>query len=114
MVTSLNGVYRSTVPLFLDAAAKYQYHSQAYGIVNLSATVTHNPWHAGLYVTNLFDKRANLTPRSSESLHQRRRLDREQYLQSAPRGGNQGRVFLRDDAVSRVPAASSTTEEPSA
>ena len=59
--TSLNGVYRSTVPLFLTPPNS-QYHSQAYGLANLSATVTHNPWHTGLYVTNLFDKRANLTP----------------------------------------------------
>ncbi len=61
MVTSLNGVYRSTVPLFLDAPLN-TYYSQAYGIVNLSATVTHKPWRAGLYSTNLFDKRAILSP----------------------------------------------------
>jgi outer membrane receptor protein involved in Fe transport len=59
--TSLNGTYRSTVPLFLTPPNS-QYHSQAYGLANLSATVTHNPWHTGLFVTNLFDKRANLSP----------------------------------------------------
>jgi outer membrane receptor protein involved in Fe transport len=59
--TSLNGTYRSTVPLFLTPPNS-QYHSQAYGLANLSATVVHNPWHTGLYVTNLFDKRADLSP----------------------------------------------------
>jgi iron complex outermembrane recepter protein len=59
--SSLNGIYRSTVPLFLTPPNS-QYHSQGYALANLSATVIHNPWRTGLYVTNLFDKRADLSP----------------------------------------------------
>jgi hypothetical protein len=61
LVTSLNGVYRSTVPLFLSPPYN-TYYSQAYGIVNLSAMVVHKPWRVGFYSTNLLDKRAILAP----------------------------------------------------
>jgi outer membrane receptor protein involved in Fe transport len=61
LATSLNGTYRSTIPLFLTPPYS-QYYSQALALVNLSATVTHKPWHAGLYSTNLLDKRAVLAP----------------------------------------------------
>jgi iron complex outermembrane recepter protein len=61
LVTSVNGVYRSTVPLFLDAPLN-TYYSQAYGIMNLSAILNHKSWHAGIYSTNLLDKRAILSP----------------------------------------------------
>jgi iron complex outermembrane recepter protein len=61
LVTSLNGVYRSTVPLFLSPPYN-SFYSQAYGIMNLSATVIHKPWRVGLYSTNLLDKRAILAP----------------------------------------------------
>jgi hypothetical protein len=57
----VNGVYRSTVPLFLDAPLN-TYYSQAYGIMNLSAILNHKSWHAGIYSTNLLDKRAILSP----------------------------------------------------
>jgi iron complex outermembrane recepter protein len=61
MAVSLNGTYHSAVPLFLSPAMS-AYQSQAYGLANFSATVTHKPWQAGLYVTNLLDKRAVLAP----------------------------------------------------
>jgi outer membrane receptor protein involved in Fe transport len=60
-VTSLNTVYRSTVPLFLNPPLN-TYHSQAYGIVNLSSMVLHKPWRVGFYSTNLLNKRAILAP----------------------------------------------------
>jgi iron complex outermembrane recepter protein len=58
---SLNGTYQSTVPMALTPPLS-QYYSQANALANLSATVTHNSWHTGVYVTNLFDKRADLGP----------------------------------------------------
>jgi iron complex outermembrane receptor protein len=61
LALSLNGTYRSTVPMALTPPLS-QYYSQANALANLSATVTHNSWHTGLYVTNLFDKRADLGP----------------------------------------------------
>ncbi len=60
-VTSLNTVYRSTVPLFLNPPEN-QYYSQAYALVNLSSMLSHKPWRVGFYSTNLLNKRAVLAP----------------------------------------------------
>ncbi len=58
---SLNGTYQSTVPMALTPPLS-QYYSEANALANLSATVTHNSVHTGIYVTNLFNKRADLGP----------------------------------------------------
>jgi iron complex outermembrane recepter protein len=58
---SLNGTYRSTVPLFLSPPNNYL-HSQAYALANLSATVSHDGFRVGFYSTNLFNKRADISP----------------------------------------------------
>jgi iron complex outermembrane recepter protein len=61
LVTSLNATYRSRVPLYLTPPQNI-YFSQAYGLVNLSASVIHRSWHFGLYSTNLLDKIVILQP----------------------------------------------------
>jgi iron complex outermembrane receptor protein len=61
---SLNGVYRSEVKMQLAptlGAATVQ-QSSSYAIMNFSATVTHQAWHATAYVTNLADKQEILVP----------------------------------------------------
>jgi len=61
LVTSLNTVYRSTVPLFLTPPLNI-YNGQAYALVNLSSMLNHKPWRVGIYSTNLLNKRAVLAP----------------------------------------------------
>jgi len=64
LALAANGVYRSAVPMQLTptlGVTSVQY-SSTYEIMNLSATVNHKPWRAGLYVTNLFDKQNILVP----------------------------------------------------
>jgi outer membrane receptor protein involved in Fe transport len=61
---SLNGVYRSAVKMQLAptlGSATVQ-QSSSYGILNASATITHDRWHATAYVTNLTDKEEILVP----------------------------------------------------
>jgi outer membrane receptor protein involved in Fe transport len=58
---SLNGTYRSRVPLALTPPNDV-YHSQAYGLFNFSVNVRHDGWRAGIYSTNLLDKRALVGP----------------------------------------------------
>jgi iron complex outermembrane recepter protein len=58
---SLNGIYRSAVPLLLGPQYS-AYQSQAYAIANFSATLSHKPWRLGVYATNLLDKRVVLAP----------------------------------------------------
>jgi iron complex outermembrane recepter protein len=58
---SLNGTYRSAVPLLLGPQYS-AYQSQAYGIANFSATLSHASWRLGVYATNLLDKRVVLAP----------------------------------------------------
>ncbi len=57
LAVSLNGTYRSTIPLGLSQS---QGQSSAFGIGNLSATLTHRPWQGVLYLNNFTDKRAVL------------------------------------------------------
>jgi iron complex outermembrane receptor protein len=61
LAVSLNGTYRSAVHLFLNPPNS-AYVAKAYALGNLSAAVSHNGWHTGMYVTNLFDKRTILAP----------------------------------------------------
>ena len=61
---SLNGTYRTEVPLYLAAPGSPQEHyiTPAYGLLNGSAAISHNHWRAGLYGTNLLDRRVPLVP----------------------------------------------------
>jgi iron complex outermembrane recepter protein len=61
LAVALNGIYKSAVPLFLSPQMAL-YQSQAYGLMNLSTTLSHKPWRVGLYSTNVLDKRAILAP----------------------------------------------------
>lgn len=61
LAVSLNGTYRSATHLFLNPPLS-QYVSKAYALANLSAALSHNGWHTGVYITNLFDKRTILAP----------------------------------------------------
>jgi iron complex outermembrane recepter protein len=64
MGLSLNGTYRSEVHLYLAApdSPQAQYITPAYGLFNASAALGHDHWRAGLYATNLFDRRVALVP----------------------------------------------------
>jgi iron complex outermembrane recepter protein len=61
LISSLNGVYRSRMPLYLTPPQNI-YYSQAYGLLNLSAAVVHQSWHLGVYSTNLLNKLTILRP----------------------------------------------------
>lgn len=58
---SVNGSYRSSVPIF-RVETQSERETEAYAIVNLSSTLSHEPWTLVVYVTNLTDKRAILLP----------------------------------------------------
>ena len=58
---SLNQTYKSQVPLSLSGRTVNEY-APAYGILNFSMTLAHNPWRLLGYVTNVLDKRAVLEP----------------------------------------------------
>ena len=66
LTASLNDTYRSAMYLstFPIGLVGQTSASQVPGmnIVNLSASVNHQSWHLGLYVTNVADKRAILSP----------------------------------------------------
>jgi iron complex outermembrane recepter protein len=61
---SLNDTYRSVVPLttFPNAYGGGVTATRGLNLVNLSASLQHAPWRAGLYITNLADKRAIQVP----------------------------------------------------
>jgi iron complex outermembrane receptor protein len=64
LTLSANETYRSHIPLGLSLSdgAPTQGSSSAFGLINLSATVSHKEWRYHAYVTNLADKRAVLEP----------------------------------------------------
>jgi outer membrane receptor protein involved in Fe transport len=61
---SVNQTYRSSVPLFLSYINQSgsAFQSPAFGILNLSTSVTHKSWRFGAYVKNTLDKRVALIP----------------------------------------------------
>jgi iron complex outermembrane recepter protein len=64
LVLAGNGVYRSAVPMQLSptlGVTSVQY-SSSYEIMNLSAAITHKPWRATLYCTNVLDRQNILVP----------------------------------------------------
>lgn len=63
---ALNGVYRSAEALQVapSVGTTTVQHTSSFQIVNVSATLDHDEWHATLYVTNLFDKQEILAPPS--------------------------------------------------
>jgi outer membrane receptor protein involved in Fe transport len=64
LALTASGVYRSAVPMQLSptlGVTTVQY-SSTYEIMNFSASLTHKPWRATLYVTNVFDKENILVP----------------------------------------------------
>jgi iron complex outermembrane receptor protein len=64
LVLAGNGVYRSAVPMQLTptlGVTSVQY-SSSYEIMNLSAAITHKPWRATLYCTNVLDRQNILVP----------------------------------------------------
>lgn len=64
LALSLNGTYRTEVPLYLAApgSPQEQYITPPYGLFNASAAIGHNHLRAGLYATNLFDRRVAMVP----------------------------------------------------
>jgi iron complex outermembrane recepter protein len=66
LTLSPNGVYRSATALQLapSVGTTTIQHSSTYEIMNFNATLTHKPWHATFYVTNVFDKEEILSPPS--------------------------------------------------
>jgi iron complex outermembrane recepter protein len=66
LTLSPNGVYRSATALQLapSVGTTAIQHSSTYEIMNLNVILTHLPWRATLYVTNLFDKEEILSPPS--------------------------------------------------
>jgi len=61
---SLNGSYRSAVVMGLTAAegTTAVQQSSSYLVMNASAAVSHDPWQATLYITNIADKQEILSP----------------------------------------------------
>jgi iron complex outermembrane recepter protein len=61
---SLNGSYHSVIKLGLTNAlgTTTVQESSTYLIMNLAATLSHDPWQTTVYVTNLADKREILAP----------------------------------------------------
>jgi len=58
---SFNQIYRGDVPLFLSQN-QAQFRSPPFGLSNLSASINHEKWRAGVYVTNLANRRVTLIP----------------------------------------------------
>ncbi|HEV2287169.1 MAG TPA: TonB-dependent receptor [Steroidobacteraceae bacterium] len=64
LALAANAVYRSAVPMQLTPSlgvTSVQY-SSSYEMVNVNATLNHQPWRTTLYVTNLFDRENILVP----------------------------------------------------
>lgn len=63
---SVNGVYRSAEALQVapSVGSLTVQHSSSYTVMNLSATVTHKPWHATCSVTNVLNRQEILAPPS--------------------------------------------------
>ena len=61
-----NGVYRDAVALQVapSVGTTTIQHSSSYAVMNLNVTLSHKPWRATLYVTNVFDKQEILAPPS--------------------------------------------------
>ncbi len=61
---SLNGSYRSAVVMGLTSAEGTTgvQQSSSYLVMNASAAVSHDPWRATIYLTNIADKREILAP----------------------------------------------------
>ncbi len=61
---SLNGSYRSPTVMQLTAAegSSAMQQSSSYLVMNASAALSHDPWRATLYVTNLANRREILAP----------------------------------------------------
>jgi outer membrane receptor protein involved in Fe transport len=66
LTLSANGVYRTAVALQVapSVGTTTIQHSSSYEIMNLNLMLTHKPWRATLYVTNVFDKEEILAPPS--------------------------------------------------
>lgn len=58
---ALNATYRSSIPLF-RSQAQASFETEAYSVLNFSATLSREPWSLGAYVTNLADERAVIFP----------------------------------------------------
>ena len=84
LALSINSVYRSAAALQVapSVGTTTVQHSSSYQITNLSATLNHHPWHATLFVTNVFDKQEILAPPSQ--LNQVNNLTND-YLVNPPR-----------------------------
>jgi len=69
LLLSLNDTYRSAVPLSTFPGILGSIPAApGMNIVNLSAALTRQPWHLGIYVTNLMDKWAVQEPAGSTEL----------------------------------------------
>lgn len=81
---SANGVYRNAVALQVapSVGTTTVQHSSSYEVMNLNMILTHKPWRATLYVTNLFDKEEILAPPSQPNQLQNLTND---YLVNPPR-----------------------------
>jgi iron complex outermembrane recepter protein len=81
---SANGVYRSAVALQVapSVGTTTIQHSSTYEIANLSVVLTHKPWRATLYCTNVFDKEEILAPPSQPNQLENLTND---YLVNPPR-----------------------------
>jgi hypothetical protein len=66
LATSLNGTYRSSVPLALTTSAgTAKDQSAAFGLANFSMALSHQAWRFTAYVTNILDKQAQIVPASA-------------------------------------------------
>jgi iron complex outermembrane receptor protein len=81
---SANGVYRSAVALQVapSVGTTTVQHSSTYEIMNLNVILTHKPWRATLYCTNVFDKEEILAPPSQPNQLENLTND---YLVNPPR-----------------------------
>lgn len=84
LALSANGVYRSAVALQVAPTLGNTtvQHSSSYEIMNLNATLNHEPWRATVYITNVFDKQEILAPPSQ--FNQVNKLTND-YLVNSPR-----------------------------
>jgi outer membrane receptor protein involved in Fe transport len=67
MSLQLNGTYRSHAPLGTSGIPATQ-NSDSFGLINFSGGLTHRPWRGLLYVTNIANKRAVLSPPTMPNL----------------------------------------------